>query len=334
MFGNVSVNQKSMELLSKLDAYVSAYFDDLTDKFVSCFEQYAKKITCMQSAGEKGAIGFINFSVLRTNILANKHCLRIDAYDKDWYLDRAECSGEYEVNEIYQWLDQFELVLEAARKKSIGQLKLSDVQELVLEESLNYLPFVTEVIRAGMKRVVERAAYQDVNRHELFVVCVGEFQDAVNIVYKEDRTIKDAKEVKRYLQAKKQEVYSYEICENLDLTHGNYGDKGLMFSSFVGSDFTGSNFKNSVILFSKFKQTILKEANLEYVEILDTDFSGAVLEDVNFKGAKLKRVSFEGATLIQVRFTDAILLEDLNFDNVRLIDCELPAKQAEGGREK
>lgn len=328
LFGNVSVNRKSMELLSKLDAYMGVYFDDLTDKFVSCFEQFAGKVISMQQAGEKEEIAFINFSVLRTNILVKKHCLRIDAYNPKWYLDRTECSGEYEVGEIYRWLEQFESVLESVRKKSVGQLKLSEVQELVFEESRNYLVFVTELIRAGMKKAAETAAYKDMRRHEIFTVCVGEFQDAVSIVYKEDREVKSAEEVKRRLQDRRQEVYNYEICRNLDLSNGNYEDKGLMFASFTGSDFTGSSFKNSLILFSEFHNAVLKNTNLENIQIIDTDFNGAVLENVNFKGAKLKRVSFKEATLIHVDFRDAILLEDLNFENVKLKDSKLPDGQA------
>lgn len=324
MFGNINVSQKSMELLSKLDAYMRVYFNDLIDRFVQCFEQYAEKVISMQQAGEKEAIAFINFSVLRTNILAKKHCLRIDAYSQKWYLDRSECSGEYEVSEIYQWLGKFELVLESVRKKSIGQLKLSEVQELVFEESKNYLVFVTELIRAGMKKAAETPAYKNMKKHEVFSVCVGEFQDAVSIVYKQDTAVKNAKEVKRYLQDRRQEVYNYEICENLDLSNGNYENLGLMFSSFTGSDLSDSSFKNSIILFSGFRQAILKNANMEDIQMIDTDFSGAVLEYVNFKGAKLKQVSFNGATLIHVNFQDAILLEDLSFKDVKLIDSEIP----------
>ena len=71
----------------------------------------------------------------------------------------------------------------------------------------------------------------------------------------------------------------------------------------------------------------MKDTTLEETQIVDVDFSGAVLENVSFKGAKLKQVSFVGATLIRVQFEGALLLEELNFDDVKLIDTQLPTAQ-------
>lgn len=326
-FGDVNIQQKSAEFLGKLDGYMSVYFDEQVNQFVKCFEQYARKVIRMQQAGGKEPVAFMNFSVLRTNILANKHWLKIDAYDQNWYSDRAECSGEYDVSTVYQWLDKFALSLEAARKKSIGQLKLSDLQRLVFKESNRYLSVVTEVIRSGMKKAAETESYRNMKRQEVFTVCVGYFQDQSYIVHREDTRSKDAKAVKRHLQTKRQKVYTYEICEQLDLSNGDYEAINLLFSSFIGSDFTSSSFKKAIILSSKFGQAALKDSKLEEAQMVDVDFGGAVLENVSFKGAKLKQVSFAGATLIRVQFEDAILLEELNFDNVKLIDTELPTAQ-------
>lgn len=329
MFGGIDVGQKSVEILSKLEAYLSVYFGALVDKFVECFEQYVQKITYMQQMGKKDAVAFINFSILRTNILAKKHFLRIDAYNQNWYSDRAECSSKYDVGEIYQWLEKFESVLEAARKNLGGSLKLADLQALIFEESDKYLPYVAEIIRIGMKKAAETESYQKMNRHEVFVVCVGSFQDHSLIVYKEDITEKDAKAVKLHLQAK-QQVYAYEICEKLDLSGGDYEDIKIMFSSYSGCDFTGSSFKKSIMIGNSFHNAVLKDTNFEHLQAFDIDFSGAVLENVSFKGAKLARISFVGAKLIHVQFEGAILLENLNFENTELIETEVPAKQAVG----
>ena len=327
MFGSIDVDQKSMEFLSKLDEYIRVYLDVLVDKFVECFGQYAEKVTQMQQMGKKEAVAFIHFSVLRTNILAKKHILRIDAYNAEWYSDRAECSGEYETGEVFQWLDRFESVLETARKKSGGQLLLSDVQSLVFEESNKYLLFVTEIIRAGMKKAVETESYKKMKRYEVFAVYVGGYQDQSNIVYKEDTTAKDAKAVKRRLQAKRQNVYAYEICDNLDLSEGNYEDIKLMFSSFSVSDLTGSSFRKCTMVGNGFQHAILKDVNLEQIDAFDIDFSGAMLENVDFRGAKLRRLSFAGAQLINVTFEGALLTENLNFEGARLTDTVIPGKQ-------
>lgn len=327
MLGNIDVDQQSKELLSNLGEYINIYIDAIVDKFVMCFEKFAKKVVNMQRLGKKEAVAYINFSVLRTNILAKKHFLRIDAYDRDWYSDRTECSSEYDVTEIYQWLDKFQSVLEAVRKKSGGQITLSDVQALVFEESDKYLLLVTEVIRASMKKVAETESYQKMNKYEVFVVCVGRFQDQSYFVYKEDTSVKDAKAVKLHLQAKRQGMYSYEICEKLNLSGGNYEDKKFLFSSFSESDFTGSNFKKSTMIGCNFHNAVLRDTNFEQIQAFDIDFSGVALENVSFKGAKLTKVSFAEATLTHVQFEGAILLENLNFENAKFVETERPTEQ-------
>ena len=184
IFGSIDVDQKSAELLCNLDAYVSVYVDELVNKFVECFKQYAEKIIQMQQLGKKEAIAFINFSILRTNILTKKHALRIDAYDQNWYRDRKECIGEYDISDFFKWHGKFESLLEAARKNSGGRLTLADVQALVFKESYSYLRYVTEIIRIGMKKVAKTESFQNIKRYEQFIVCVGNYQDKTQIVYR------------------------------------------------------------------------------------------------------------------------------------------------------
>ena len=179
--GNVDIDRISFERLTKLDTYVKQHFDQLVDKFLVCFEQYCQKITMMQKDGKKGSIGFIHFSILRTNILAKRHKIRLDAYDENWYFDRGECNGEYDVDEFYHWLDEFADILEAARNNGFSQIKLVDVQEAIFEESNKYLLFVAEVIRMGMRRAIETESYLEMQRGEVFMVCIGGFQDKVDI---------------------------------------------------------------------------------------------------------------------------------------------------------
>ena len=58
-FPSLDIEQKSAECIAKLDACVQGQFDALIDRFLDQFEQYCGKITRMQEAGQKGAVGFI-----------------------------------------------------------------------------------------------------------------------------------------------------------------------------------------------------------------------------------------------------------------------------------
>ena len=328
-FGNLDVDQKSFELLSKLDAYGEIHFDSMVDKFVTCFETYCEKVSDMQEMGKKNPITFINFSVLRTNLLVKNHELRIDAYDENWYLDRIECLGSYDVSELYRWHNMFADSLEATRKKYMGKLKYSEMQKLIFEESNKYLIFVAELMRVAIKKVVLTESFQKMKRNEVFIISIGEYQDSVDILYKEDSTIKDEKQVRRYLETEKDrdKPFNYEICENLDLSKGKFEGLHLIFSNFSGCNFTDANLKDSTLLMNEFKGTTFKNSNLENSQLFNVDFSGAILENIDFKGSKLKHISFKGATLINVNFDEALLLMQLDFEDATLIDTTIPEER-------
>lgn len=320
----IDLHQKSKELVTRFDHYMKEHMEELIMQFVDCFLNYCNQIYQMQQQGNKGAIAYIHFSVLRTNILLKKHEIRLDAYDENWYLDTVECSGNYPVERVYSYLEEYGDAVEEFRIKSIGKVSLAEAQKRVFEESNLYLFFIAELIRVGMRRVIKTEEYQRINRASCFVVCIGGFMDRFDILYKEDNTGKDSKEVKNYLQSKKQTLFSHEIYKKLDLSSGDYEDLEFHYSSFEGCDFSKSRWNNSRLLFSNFQNTIFKDTKMERMKIFDTDFSGAILENVSFEGAKLKHISFAGAKLFRVDFSKALLAEEINFQGASIVDCNLP----------
>lgn len=323
----VDLQQKSKELITSLDNYVKSHFEKLVEQFVNFFSTYCEKIYQMQQQGEKGAIAYIHFSVLQTNILLKKHVLRADAYDEKWYMDAVECSSSYHLEEIYCYLEKYGEIVEEMRSSSSGKISLAEAQKKVFVESHFYLFYAAELIRLGMRKAIQTEAYQKVRREPCFVVCIGGFLDRFDILYKDDHTIKDSGEVKRCLQSHKKTLFSYEIYENLDLSKGNYEGLEFQYSSFEGCDFTHSSWNKSGLAFSNFKNTTLKDTKMERTKIFDTDFSGATLEQVSFAGAKLKYISFVGARLCQVDFSKALLAEEINFQDAQIVDCILPERR-------
>lgn len=323
----LDLHQKSKELALNLDDYVKKHFEQLVRQFVDCFSAYCDKIYQMQQEGIKGAIAYVHFSVLRTNILLKKHELRLDAYDERWYMDPVECSGCYPVGEIYSYLEKYGNIVDDLQRKSNGKVSLAEAQKKIFNESNIYLFYVAELIRIGMRNILQTEAYQRIDRAPCFAVCIGGFMDRFDILYKEDHTVKDSKEVKRYLQSKKQTLFSHEILENLDLSNGNFEGLEFQYSSFAGCDFTKSSWNKSRLVFSNFQNVILKDTKMEKMKIFDTDFSGATLEHVNFAGAKLKHLSFVGAKLLQVDFSGALLVEEINLQDAQIVDCKFPERR-------
>ncbi len=320
----IDLERKGKELATELDGYVKNHFEELVEKFVKCFSDYCDQIAEMQKQGKKGNIAYIHFSVLRTNILLKKHELRIDAYDENWYLDSVECAYNYPVEEIYSYLEKYSEAVMDLWQKSQGINDLADAYRKVFDASNIYLFYIAELIRMGMKRMSKSEAFLSLRKAECFIVGIGGYRDRFDILYKEDHTIKDSREVKRFLQSGEQRVFSYEICEKLDLSNGNYEDMEFQYSSFAECDFSKSSLSKSRLIFCNLRNAVFKDAKMDKMKIFDADFAGARLENVDFSGAKLKCISFEGAELKNVNFSNAIIAEDINFKDAKMIDCVLP----------
>ncbi len=320
----IDLERKGKELATELDGYVKEHFEELIEKFIKCFTDYCTRIAEMQQQGKKGKIAYIHFSVLRTNILLKRHEIRIDAYDENWYLDAVECSYYYPVEEIYAYLEKYGDAVIDLWEKSQGKNNLADVYRKVFNESNIYLFYVAELIRLGMKRMIHTEIYMSVKKAECFIVGIGGFMDRFDILYKEDYTVKDSGEVKRFLQSGQQRLFSHEIYEKLDLSRSNFEDLEFQYSSFAECDFSQSSLSKSRFLFCNLRDSVFEDVNMNKIKIFDADFSGARLENVDFSGAKLKCISFQGAKLKNVNFSNAVLAEDINFKDAKIVDCILP----------
>lgn len=318
----MDLKKKSREIEQELDVYVKAHLEELTKEFTDCFLEFCKEIAKRQKKGEKDKIAYIHFSVLRTNILLNKHELRIDAYDENWFIDRNACSWKYPVEKIYSFLEKYSDLVEQYRINSEGKIDLSMAQNRIFEESNFHLFYISEIIRLGMRTVVQSNEYLEMDRADCFVVCIGGYLDKFDILYKEDKTKKDSKEVKRYLESKKQKIFSHEVYESLDLSKGMYDGLEFQYSSFEHTNLSGSDMSHWHLLFGNMKYVIMKDSKMENAKVFDVDFSGATLENVSFSGSKLKYVSFRNAKLKGVDFSKAILAEELDFNGAIMEDCK------------
>lgn len=325
-----NLNQKSTELLNRLDLYIKNHFEELTDRLSDCISQFGESIYQMQQAGKKGAVAYLQFSMLRTNILLSRYELRLDAYDETWYLDMAECSSSFKVDEVLSPLAEFAAMVEMLRKESLMSMTLRETQSRIFEEGQKYLIFLAELIRLGMQKAVQTEGYRKIAKAPVFVVCIGGLLDRVDILYKEDTTVKDGREVRRYLQSGKQRLFSHEIYERLNLSGGNYEGLKFLYSSFASSDVSRSSFHGGQLLFCDFQACILKDTDMTGTQMFDVDFSKAQLEHVSFAKAKLSQVSFQGTVLSHVDFTCALLMEEVDFTNAVLKDTIIPENIPKG----
>ena len=329
------VKQAVIEKISQAEHFFDKHKDELVPDFVDSFRRLCMKIKKMQIDNKIGKIGYIQYSMLRSNIIENNYDYLIDTYNKQWYFDskQQECQEKYNSRWAFIFLEELEKVLEEKRRIYINTIYKPDIDHIKLEKARIFNQFIKNLARYAMPKAAQILEFNAIDMEDEFEVRVGEYYDLSEVVYKVDMRVKDPEEIKEWLEDKKEDCYVAEILRDMDLSLGNYTGIDLRFADFSGSNLSGSILENSILIGTKFCRCNLENINLTGTYIHDADFSGASLKNADFftaKGSKsmidtiasriysLWGVNFEGADLegADFRYTD---LRGANFKSTNLI---------------
>lgn len=108
---------------------------DLFEKIRDVFIKAEK----MQKAGIKGAICMMGISYLQSSTLTGNYELRIDLYDKDFYLDSAECATYWEPKFITRYLLKDVEYFKNVIRFKVPQIKTYEIQQFIDGYILNYI---------------------------------------------------------------------------------------------------------------------------------------------------------------------------------------------------
>lgn len=355
------VQTKNLESLLALEEYFQNHKDELVHDFVQSFRNICRTIKTMQLRGEKGRIGHITYSMLRTEIMEGRHIYVIDASDITWFFDRKECQAEYNAGWAFQYLDVVESELEQISKTYMGAITKPDIERIKLGLANKYHQYVVSLARYAMPQAIILPEYLEIDKEEELEVRVGEYLDHSETIYKEDVIVKDSEEIKAWLEEKLEYEYAYEVFTDLTLSHGNYEGIDLRYADMKQSDLSRSNLRGCILLGTKFIGCRLQGTDFSYSLISEADFSYSDLKDavfyntegaqglpdpdswempgfvpVRFEGADLERADFEEANLAGAIFTGANLtatnfkganLERAVFSRADMLNVNLDDKQ-------
>lgn len=275
------VRKKSIKKLLELDTYYENHKEELADSFMKAFKEICIKIKEMQTKKEKGKIGYISYSMLRSEILEKNYTYLIEAFDEKWFFDYKECHGNYYTNWAFKFLDNLEEELQEARKIYAGYITALDIEKIKLQEGEKYNEYIVKLARYALfNRNLD--VFKEIEKEEEVEISVGEYRDLSEIVYIEDTREKDSQEIKEWLEENLEDEYIHKVFKNLDLSKGDYEGLDFTHSNFAKSNLEESNMKNCTLVGS-----IFNECNLQKV-----DFRNAYMEETSFKGADLKDAVF------------------------------------------
>ena len=116
--GAINLQEASKALISRMDCAIRSGREQFMEKFTEHFCAYCDQIYQMQEGTKERSHIFIFPCLGRT--FCCEGMIRMDAYDESWYMDTAECSAYYPVEEIYSYLEEYMDLVEALQKEAHG----------------------------------------------------------------------------------------------------------------------------------------------------------------------------------------------------------------------
>lgn len=136
-----------------------------------------------QEAGEKGPAAYLCISLQRTHILENNWCYRLDLYDDGFYLDRTECSVDWDLEFVWDALKKRLENLNGIIRKGIyaNKIRPYHLNQVKLKMAVQY----HEAARNFTQQIIQEAFKADIAKAPAFLVLMGEYNDYSMQIYEE-----------------------------------------------------------------------------------------------------------------------------------------------------
>lgn len=310
------------QMLAQLDKLWRSGMETHMEELKAVFRALCLRISEQQTRGEKGPIGYIHFSYLRSWLMQGELKYALEAYDDTWYMDRCECIELYACDWLYPYLERMEEGAKAARPYTPNGAAF-DSRTVRLREIVTLHQYVREWLRRALPQLLALPEFAAVKRAEILRIRTGEYKDFSEQLWMEDLADKDAKAVQEWLEQKHPTAYIACDLRSLDLSGGNYADIDLRYSHCTSGNWSNAKMERSICIGTDFSGSKLSGTNLSQSLLFDADFSSCklggasfreaaggrqVVQDgmvLGFRGINFRAADLEGADLLYADFDNA-----------------------------
>ncbi|MCP3808123.1 pentapeptide repeat-containing protein [Paenibacillus sp. Lou8.1] len=334
------------QMLFALEAHFQNHKCSLAKTFRNSLEQVLGKVMLMQQEGTKQSLGYISYSMLRTELANGRATYLVEALDKRWLMDLHSCRDTYNADWAFRYLDEWETELSKHAKKYGGRIGLDDIQRMKLRAAIHIHQYIIALARFSITEawLDEIQFAHEIQLEDVFELRVGEYWDQSEVVFKRDVRAKDSSVMKDWLEEKKPYDYIHEVFRGIDGSQGNYKGIRLQYadlneSSFINSVFTkgnliGSRWNKACLIEADFSGCLIQEARFEKANLRGASFRDAVAVPGIYQSERWERpgfqpVSFAGADLTGATFQDAYL-QDADFTGAILQGADFIGAAIEG----
>lgn len=166
--------------LTDLDQIVRCMNDSiqlLSDGLFNALQSAVDEAACMQDAKKKGAMAYISFSLLQSNLLLEKYAFRIDVYDERFLIDDNEAASEWDFSLLLQNLDTNFDVIASTLRQSVIRVQEYELWELKKAYQLNYYATATGLLQSLVPLCLDRLSLDGIDAMPEVQFTVGPYME-------------------------------------------------------------------------------------------------------------------------------------------------------------
>ena len=165
--------------MGQLPELMKRYKDEETEILAGLEERLQEvfqKAQQMQKADRKGNICTMGISYLQSSVLTGSYELRIDLYDKEFYLDSAECCTYWKPEFITGYLSKDVEYFKNEIRFKVTQIKAYEIQQFIDGYVLNYMYLLAQFFQQILPQVLDKTKtlFQQVAEENMTVI-FGEY---------------------------------------------------------------------------------------------------------------------------------------------------------------
>ena len=311
-------NEKLFELEEFYQKQLEIYRPDIQKNF----NRICTTIVNLQKKQLLGAISYLEYTLLFTNLIRAEETAEVRVYDKNWYFDPNQLIvGSFDFSFLFTKYRELKESLMSARKRFAGAVTAQETTAYLLTCASQFYKYVVSSFRFSILPCVRSEPFLSIQRADEFEINIGEYMGHTEAVYKENRT-RTSKETLDWFDMREEFDYAFEDFSGLDFSGADLSEIDLRYADLSNTTLTNTDFQDAMLFGTRFCHANLQNADLRYCQMHEADFTGADLTNACFTAASAYRGVPNHAEWIITGYR-SLSFRDANLTNADFSRCDI-----------
>ncbi|MDE6887910.1 MAG: pentapeptide repeat-containing protein [Eubacterium sp.] len=332
-------NQKLFELEELYQNCLEIY----APVFQTHFRQLCETLVKLQQDGSLGAISYLEYTLLFTNLVHENATAEVRVYNDDWYFDAGQQAvGSFDLSFLFTKYQELWKDLMSCRKRFGGAVTAHETIACLLSYASQFYKYVVSAFRFSILPCIEAEPFISVRRADEFEINIGEYMAYTEAIYKECKN-RTAQKTLEWFAMREEYEYTFEDFTGLDLSGADLSEIDLRYADLRRTTLTGTDFQDAMLYGTRFCSASMQGADLRYCQLHESDFTDADLTNARFSYASgyrgvpdhtnwsitgYRSISFRNANLTNADFCKT-RIHDADFTGAVMTGAKIDRKRLE-----